>query len=126
MYAVIKTGGKQYRVSPGMTLKVESLNADVGSQVVLDQVLAVGEGDAVVVGAPRVQGASVQAPMDGTTKCVFLSIAVVSITPRPKGTVRITRNSTLPISRSKQAKWHRKKAAAVREMVVTQRQNVWA
>ena len=61
MYAVIKTGGKQYRVSPGMTLKVESLNADVGSQVVLDQVLAVGEGDAVVVGAPRVQGASVQA-----------------------------------------------------------------
>ena len=61
MYAVIKTGGKQYRVSPGMTLKVESLDADVGSQVVLDQVLAVGEGDAVVVGALRVQGASVQA-----------------------------------------------------------------
>ena len=61
MYAVIKTGGKQYRVSPGMTLKVESLDADVGSQVVLDQVLAVGEGDAMVVGAPRVQGASVQA-----------------------------------------------------------------
>ena len=60
MYAVIKTGGKQYRVSPGMTLKVESLDADVGSQVVLDQVLAVGEGDAMVVGAPRVQGASVQ------------------------------------------------------------------
>jgi large subunit ribosomal protein L21 len=61
MYAVIKTGGKQYRVSPGMTLKVESLAAEVGSQVVLDQVLAVGEGAAVVVGTPRVSGASVQA-----------------------------------------------------------------
>ena len=61
MYAVIKTGGKQYRVSPGMTLKVESLVADVGSQVVLDQVLAVGEGASVVVGTPRVAGASVQA-----------------------------------------------------------------
>ncbi|MBU3719229.1 MAG: 50S ribosomal protein L21 [Burkholderiaceae bacterium] len=61
MYAVIKTGGKQYRVSAGMSLKVESLTAEVGSKVVLDQVLAIGEGDSVVVGSPRVQGASVQA-----------------------------------------------------------------
>jgi large subunit ribosomal protein L21 len=61
MYAVIKTGGKQYRVSPGMTLKVETIEAEVGSKVVLDQVLAVGEGESLVVGAPRVQGASVQA-----------------------------------------------------------------
>lgn len=61
MYAVIKTGGKQYRVSAGMSLKVESLTAEVGSKVVLDQVLAIGEGDSVVVGFPRVQGASVQA-----------------------------------------------------------------
>jgi large subunit ribosomal protein L21 len=61
MYAVIKTGGKQYRVSPGMTLKVESLVADVGAKVVLDQVLALGEGDSLVVGTPRVAGATVQA-----------------------------------------------------------------
>jgi len=61
MYAVIKTGGKQYRVSAGMSLKVESLTAEVGSKVVLDQVLSIGEGDSVVVGSPRVQGASVQA-----------------------------------------------------------------
>lgn len=61
MYAVIKTGGKQYRVTPGMTLKVESLKADVGAKVVLDQVLALGEGDSLVVGSPRVQGAAVQA-----------------------------------------------------------------
>jgi len=61
MYAVIKTGGKQYRVTAGMTLKVEQLTADVGSQVTLGEVLAVGEGNDVVVGTPRVNGASVQA-----------------------------------------------------------------
>jgi large subunit ribosomal protein L21 len=61
MYAVIKTGGKQYRVSPGMKLKVEQLVADVGGKVMLDQVLAVGEGESVVVGTPLVAGASVQA-----------------------------------------------------------------
>ena len=61
MYAVIKTGGKQYRVTAGMKLKVESLAAEVGSQVTLSDVLAVGEGESVVVGAPRVNGASVSA-----------------------------------------------------------------
>lgn len=61
MYAVIKTGGKQYRVSPGMKLKVEQLVADIGGKVMLDQVLAVGEGESVVVGTPLVAGASVQA-----------------------------------------------------------------
>jgi large subunit ribosomal protein L21 len=61
MYAVIKTGGKQYRVTAGMKLKVESLVAEVGSQVTLSDVLAVGEGESVVVGAPRVNGASVSA-----------------------------------------------------------------
>jgi large subunit ribosomal protein L21 len=61
MYAVIKTGGKQYRVSPGMKLKVEQLVAEVGGKVMLDQVLAVGEGESVVVGTPLVAGASVQA-----------------------------------------------------------------
>ncbi|WVN41629.1 50S ribosomal protein L21 [beta proteobacterium MWH-UniP1] len=61
MYAVIKTGGKQYRVTAGMKLKVESLTADVGSKVTLSEVLAVGEGESVVVGAPRVNGASVSA-----------------------------------------------------------------
>ena len=61
MYAVIKTGGKQYRVTAGMKLKVESLVAEVGSQVTISDVLAVGEGESVVVGAPRVNGASVSA-----------------------------------------------------------------
>jgi len=61
MYAVVKTGGKQYRVSGGEKLKVEQLAADVGAEIVLDQVLAVGEGVAVKVGAPLVAGASVTA-----------------------------------------------------------------
>jgi large subunit ribosomal protein L21 len=61
MYAVVKTGGKQYKIAPGEKLKVEQIPADVGAQVVLDQVLMVGEGENVRVGQPTVQGATVQA-----------------------------------------------------------------
>jgi len=61
MYAVIKTGGKQYRVSAGETLKIETVAGDVGSAVVLDKVLMVGEGDKVSVGKPLLSGASVKA-----------------------------------------------------------------
>ncbi len=61
MYAVIKTGGKQYRVSSGEKIKVEQLPADVGSQITLDQVLMVADGDKVSIGAPLVAGATVQA-----------------------------------------------------------------
>ena len=59
MYAVIKTGGKQYRVAAGEKLKVEQIPADIGSEVVIDQVLLVGDGDAVTVGKPLVAGATV-------------------------------------------------------------------
>jgi large subunit ribosomal protein L21 len=61
MYAVIKTGGKQYKVAPGENLKVETLPADVGAEIVLDQVLLVGEGDSVRLGQPVVVGATVKA-----------------------------------------------------------------
>jgi len=61
MYAVIKTGGKQYRVSSGEKIKVEQIPADVGSQITLDQVLLVADGDKVSIGAPLVTGATVQA-----------------------------------------------------------------
>ena len=61
MYAVIKTGGKQYRVSPGEKLKVEQIPADVGAEVVLDQVLMVGEGESVRLGQPTLAGATVKA-----------------------------------------------------------------
>ena len=61
MYAVIKTGGKQYKVSAGEKLKVEQLAADVGTEIVIDQVLAVGEGDSLSIGSPLVAGATVSA-----------------------------------------------------------------
>ena len=61
MYAIIKTGGKQYRVAAGDMLKVETLNAEVGSQVTLSEVLAVSDGNELKVGAPFVEGASVTA-----------------------------------------------------------------
>jgi large subunit ribosomal protein L21 len=61
MYAVVKTGGKQYRVSAGDKLRIEKLPADVGTEVMLDQVLLVGEGEALKVGTPVLKGASVKA-----------------------------------------------------------------
>src|SRR6476620_1749319 len=61
MYAVIKTGGKQYRVASGAKLKVEQIAAEVGSEIVLDQVLMFADGDNVSLGNPLVNGASVKA-----------------------------------------------------------------
>jgi len=61
MYAVIKTGGKQYRVAAGEKLKIEQIPAEVGAEITLDQVLMVGDGESVKIGAPLVQGASVKA-----------------------------------------------------------------
>ena len=61
MYAVIKTGGKQYRISTGEKLKIESIPADSGQEITLDQVLSVGEGDQLKVGTPLVTGAVVKA-----------------------------------------------------------------
>jgi large subunit ribosomal protein L21 len=65
MYAVIKSGGKQYKVAPGEKLKVEQLVADVGAEIVLDQVLMIGDGDAIRVGQPVVTGATVKATVVG-------------------------------------------------------------
>ena len=61
MYAVIKSGGKQYRVASGEKLKIEQIAAEVGSEVVLDQVLMVADGESVALGTPLVKGASVKA-----------------------------------------------------------------
>src|SRR5687768_10824925 len=69
MYAVIKTGGKQYRVAAGEKLKVEQIPADVGAEVVLDQVLMVGDGvgdeRTFRLGQPLVSGVSVKATVLG-------------------------------------------------------------
>jgi large subunit ribosomal protein L21 len=60
VYAIIKTGGKQYRISPGDVLRVERLPGERGDEVILDQVLLVTDGDAVQVGQPLVPNATVR------------------------------------------------------------------
>jgi large subunit ribosomal protein L21 len=67
-YAIIRTGGKQYRVEPGDVIWVESLEGDVGSEVTFPEVLLRGEGDSVTIGAPLVEGASVAAKIIGQEK----------------------------------------------------------
>lgn len=61
MYAVIKTGGKQYKVAQGDTLKIETLSAEVGSTVSFDEVLLLANGEQISVGAPMVAGGAVKA-----------------------------------------------------------------
>ena len=61
MYAVIKTGGKQYKVAAGEKLKIEQIPAEIGREITLDQVLAVGEGASLKLGDPLVNGAAVMA-----------------------------------------------------------------
>jgi large subunit ribosomal protein L21 len=61
MFAVIKTGGKQYKVAADDVLTIEKLDAEPGSAVAFDTVLMIGDGDAVTVGAPTVAGAAVKA-----------------------------------------------------------------
>jgi large subunit ribosomal protein L21 len=61
MYAVVKTGGKQYRVSAGEKLRIEQIAAEVGQEIVLDQVLVVADGDALKMGTPLLAGAQVKA-----------------------------------------------------------------
>jgi large subunit ribosomal protein L21 len=61
MYAVIKTGGKQYKVAAGQKLKVEQIPADIGADITLDHVLAIGAGETLKVGTPLVAGATVSA-----------------------------------------------------------------
>ncbi len=61
MYAVIKTGGKQYKAAPGDVLRVEHIDAEPGSSISLDQVLMIADGEKVSVGNPLVAGSKVQA-----------------------------------------------------------------
>jgi large subunit ribosomal protein L21 len=61
MYAVVKTGGKQYRVSAGEKLRIEQIAAEVGQEIVLDQVLVVADGESLKMGTPLVAGAKVNA-----------------------------------------------------------------
>jgi large subunit ribosomal protein L21 len=68
MYAVVKTGGKQYRVSPGDSIDVEKLPYEVGEQVELDEVLLVANGSGAKIGRPLVEGAKVTATVTRQVK----------------------------------------------------------
>ena len=68
MYAVVKTGGKQYRVSPGESIDVEKLPYDVGEQIELDEVLLVSNDSDPKIGQPLVEGAKVKATVTRQTK----------------------------------------------------------
>ena len=68
MYAVIKTGGKQYKVQEGDTIKVEKLDGKEGDSIELDQVLMLADGDRVTLGQPLVEGASVSATVKAQGK----------------------------------------------------------
>ena len=78
MYAVIKTGGKQYRVASGEKLKVEQIAADVGAEIVLDQVLMVGDGDSVSARHARSSPARRSRPpswrTDAATRCTIFKM----------------------------------------------------
>ena len=65
MYAVISTGGKQYRVSEGQVVRVEKLDAEAGANVEFDKVLLVGSGDQVKIGAPFLSGGKVTVQVTG-------------------------------------------------------------
>ena len=79
MYAVIQTGGKQYRVAQGSTIKVEKLDAETGASVELDRVLMVADGDDIKVGAPFLEGGKVTATIK--SHCLLYT----SPSPRDRG-----------------------------------------
>ena len=68
MYALVKTGGKQYRVSKDDTILVERISADEGAEVILDDIVMLGDGDKVTIGTPRVEGAAVSATVMRQTR----------------------------------------------------------
>ena len=74
MFAVIETGGKQYRVSPGTKLKIEKLEAAADSNVTFDKVLLTVDGDAMQMGAPHVKGATVTAKVLGQERAAKLIV----------------------------------------------------
>jgi len=68
MYALVKTGGKQYRVSKGDTILVERMSAVEGEQIILNDIVMLGDGDKVTIGTPRVDGAGVSATVMRQTR----------------------------------------------------------
>jgi len=85
MYAVIRTGGKQYRVAAGDSVEVEKLDGAVGDSITLSDVLLVAAGDTVKVGAPVVAGATVSAKITGQ----YRGNKILVFKYRPKKRIRV-------------------------------------
>ena len=109
MYAVIVTGGKQYRVMQGETLKVEKIDLEEGKSFEIDKVLMLGDGDKVKVGAPTVDGAKVTA---STRSASSSSVAASTIASRwaTGSTSPKSKSPASPAKPEETTSWHRKKA----------------
>lgn len=95
MYAVVRTGGKQYRVGAGDILEVEKLDGDVGDELTINDVLLVSNGERVVIGQPLVENASVSAVITGQ----YRGPKVLSFRYRPKKRIRVRRGHRQYITR---------------------------
>ncbi len=95
MYAVIRTGGKQYRVAPGDTVEVEKLSGAIGDTLTLSDVLLVADGDNVRVGQPVVEGATVTAKLTGQYK----GTKIMVFKYRPKKRIRVRKGHRQFITR---------------------------
>jgi large subunit ribosomal protein L21 len=95
MYAVIRTGGKQYRVAQGDSVEVEKLAGDIGQSITLNAVLLVADGENVSVGAPIVEGGSVTAKITGQYK----GKKILVFKYRPKKRIRVRRGHRQYITR---------------------------
>lgn len=95
MYAVVRTGGKQYRVGAGDIIEVEKLAGDVGDEITLDDVLLVSNGDRIEIGQPVVEGANVSAVITGQ----YRGPKVLSFRYRPKKRIRVRRGHRQHLTR---------------------------
>ncbi len=80
MYAIIETGGRQVKVSPGETVKVQKLNSEINSEIIIDKVLMLVKDDKTILGKPYVEGASVKAELIGAGRMPKILV----FGPRPK------------------------------------------
>jgi large subunit ribosomal protein L21 len=113
MYAVIETGGKQYRVEVGTELEVELLDVEAGQSITLDRVLLVADGDDAAVGTPVVENAAVEAEVIGRDR----GDKVISFKYRPKARRRVMKGhrQELTVLRIADIRFNGKSAAAVIE-----------
>lgn len=95
MYAVVRTGGKQYRVGTGDIIEVEKLDGDVGQEITLDDVLLVSNGEQIEIGQPKVESASVQATITGQ----YRGPKILSFRYRPKKRIRVRKGHRQHVTR---------------------------